>query len=244
MNPEEYAQLFRLSENHWWFVGTRDILFSSVAGESLRGKPILDVGCGSGSMMKRSSQIGPVVGIDTSIGALKHCLSIGFSSLCQADAGRLPFKSSAFGLVIAADMLEHCDDDERVLAELHRVTASGGILLISVPAHNLLWSAHDIALHHKRRYAKRELVQKVENAGFSVNRASSFNCVLFAPVALVRLTWGKLRRGPAPEYKIKYHEDLHLLNRLMLAILRFERWFLGHGNLPFGLSILLLASKK
>lgn len=244
MNPEEYAQLFRLSENNWWFVGTRDILFSSIAGEPLHGTRILDVGCGSGSMMKRSSQIGPVIGIDTSIGALKHCHSIGFSSLCQGDAGKLPFKSSAFGLIIAADILEHCDDDEKVLAELHRVTASGGTLLISVPAHNILWSAHDIALHHKRRYARRELIRKAEDAGFTVNRSSSFNTILFAPVAMARLTWGKIRRRSSSGYEIKYHENLRSLNRLMLAILRFERWFLGHGNLPFGLSILLLASKE
>jgi len=244
MNPEEYAQLFRLSENHWWFVGTRDILFSSIAGKYLPGTRILDVGCGSASMMKRSSQIGPVVGIDTSIGALKHCHSIGFSSLCQGDAAKLPFKSNTFGLVIAADMLEHCDNDERALAELNRVTAHGGTLLISVPAHNALWSAHDIALHHKRRYAKRGLIRKAENAGFIVNRTSSFNTILLAPVALARLTWGKPRRHSSSGYKIKYHENLRLLNRLMLAILRFERWFLGHGNLPFGLSILLLASKK
>lgn len=244
MNPEEYAQLFRLSEDHWWFVGTRDILFSTVAGKFLPGGPVLDVGCGSGSMIKRFSLIGSVVGIDTSIEALKHCLSIGFSSLCQSDAEKLPFKSNAFGLIIAADLLEHCDDDERVLVELHRVTASGGTLLISVPAYGALWSVHDTALHHKRRYEKRDLIRKAESAGFTVDRISSFNTILFVPLALARLTWGKLRRHGPSGYKIHYHENLRLLNRILLTILRFERWLMGHSDLPFGLSILLLASKE
>ncbi|UCD58652.1 MAG: class I SAM-dependent methyltransferase [Candidatus Hydrogenedentota bacterium] len=243
MNPEEYAQLFRLGETHWWFVGTRDVLFSSAYRDSLRGEPILDVGCGSGLMMKRFTQVGPVFGIDSSSGAIEHCHSIGFSGLCRADAGSLPFRSGVFGLVIAADLLEHCGEDEVVLSELYRVTRPRGILLVSVPACGVLWSAHDVALHHKRRYSKAELIRKVESVGFTVGRLSHFNSLLFVPVAAVRLTLGKLRKRPA-DYRIRYHENLRLLGRILLGVMRVERWLLGRCNLPFGLSMLLLAVKE
>jgi SAM-dependent methyltransferase len=243
MNPEEYSQLMRLGETHWWFIGTRDLLFSSVSRRLSSGKPILDVGCGSGLMMKRFAGAGRVFGIDKDQGALTHCRSVGFERLCRGDVTELPFQSGAFGLVVAADLLEHCEDDASALGELFRICAPGGILLASVPAHGALWGPHDVALHHKRRYSKRELIAKVEAAGFSIERVSYFNSVLFVPIALMRLTMAKLRpRGP--QDRIKYYENLRLLGRLLLAIMRLEERLLGFVNMPFGLSILLLASKK
>lgn len=243
MNPDEYAQLFQLGENHWWFVGTRDILFSSVYRDYLHSKPILDVGCGSGLMMKRFASVGPVFGIDGNSGALTHCRSIGLTRLCQADAGMLPFGSDAFELVVAADLLEHCEHDEAVLGELHRVTMRGGRVLASVPAYERLWSAHDVALHHKRRYSKRELLRKARAAGFAVERVSYFNTLLFPLVAAARLTLGKLRRNPS-KYRIRYYENLKLLNRVLLGVMRAERRLLDRHDLPFGLSILMIASKE
>lgn len=242
MNPEEYAQLMRLGETHWWFIGTRDILFSSIRQDLPLGNPILDVGCGSGLMMKRFSETAPVFGVDNDQGALKHCRSIGFGGLCRGDATALPFSSGAFGLTVAADLLEHCDDDAAVLGELFRVTSPQGVLLASVPAYGALWSSHDAALHHKRRYSRRELVRKIEAAGFTVDRVSYFNALLFPPVALMRLTMGKLGRRSSGA-QIKYYENMRLLNKTLLGIMRLEKLMLGRINLPFGLSILLLASK-
>jgi ubiquinone/menaquinone biosynthesis C-methylase UbiE len=243
MNPEEYAQLMRLGESHWWFVGTRDLIFSCVRPDSLPDKPILDVGCGPGLMLRRFSDIGPIFGIDHNAGALEHCRNIGFPGLARADAAALPFRPNAFGLVIAADLLEHCGDDEAVLGELYRVAAPHGVLLASVPAYGWLWSSHDAALHHKRRYSKSGLVRIVEAAGFTVSRVSFFNTMLFAPVALMRLTLGKIRQHSSGN-KIRYYENLRLLNRILLGAMQLEGRLISRMNLPFGLSILLLASKE
>jgi SAM-dependent methyltransferase len=240
MNPEEYAQLFQLGETHWWFTGTRDILFSSISLSQLNGKNILDAGCGSGLMMKRFSDAGKVYGVDKSFEALSHCSGLGFRRLCQGDTLHLPFKSGSFDLIVAADLLEHCDDDEQALKEFHRVNSAGGRLLVSVPAYNALWSSHDISLHHKRRYAKAELIIKALRCGYIVERATYFNTVLFPAVALVRLTAGKWSKNR----RIQYHENLRLLNDLLLGILNTERRLLQKMNFPFGLSLLLLGTKK
>ena len=243
MNPEEYRQLMRLGETHWWFVGTRDILLSRIPRENLPAGPILDVGCGSGLMMKRLSETGKVFGIDADQGSLAHCKDIGFERLCRGDATGLPFGPDRFALVIASDLIEHCDDDSAVLDELFRVTRRGGRLLVSVPAYDALWSSHDVALHHKRRYSRRKLADKVRGAGFEIERASYFNTLLFPPAALMRLTLGKIGRGK-PQGPIKYHGNLKPLNQALLGLLRLEKFWLNRFNFPFGLSILLLASKK
>ena len=243
MNPEEYRQLMFLGETHWWFVGTRDILLSRIPRETLPAGPILDVGCGSGLMMKRLSETGMVFGIDADYGALAHCKDVGFDRLCRGDATRLPFGPDKFALVIASDLIEHCDDDSAALDELFRVTRQGGRLLVSVPAYGALWSSHDVALHHRRRYSKRELVDRVRAAGFEIERASYFNTLLFPPAALVRLTLGKIGRGK-PQSRIKYHGNVKPLNKSLLWLLRLEKIWLSRFNFPFGLSILLLATKK
>jgi SAM-dependent methyltransferase len=241
MNPEEYGQLMRLGETHWWFVGTRDILLSCVPEIKLpAGRRILDVGCGSGLMMKRLAGTAAVFGIDIDEGALEHCRSIGLRRLSRADAARLPFGDASFDLLVAADMLEHCEDDGAALENFFRVLAPGGHLLISVPAYNWLWSSHDVALHHKRRYTRGELVKKITAAGFKVERASYFNTILFPPAALVRITLGRLGGKSGG---IKYNEGMKSLNRLLLGALRLEKRLLSKVSLPFGLSIVVLASR-
>jgi SAM-dependent methyltransferase len=194
-------------------------------------------------MMKRLAETGTVFGVDADHGALAHCKSAGFDRLCRGDATRLPFGPAKFALVIASDMIEHCDDDSAALDELFRVTRPGGRLLISVPAYNALWSSHDVALHHKRRYTRSELALRVRAAGFEIERASYFNTLLFPPAALVRLTLRKFGRGK-PQGPIKYHGTLKPVNQALLGLLRLEKLWLNRFNFPFGLSILLLASKK
>jgi SAM-dependent methyltransferase len=243
MNPEEYAQLFKLGQTHWWFVGTRNILLSSVRQRSPGDRPILDVGCGSGLMMKRLSNAGRVFGTDKDAGALKHCQQIGLSRLSRSNAETLPFQPDTFGLIVAGDLLEHCENDKAALSELYRITAPKGTLLISVPAYKGLWSTHDVALHHKRRYSKHELIQKVEAAGYTVNRVSFFNTFLFPPIAAVRVLLQRPGKEP-PEQGIRYHENFRLLNGVLLPILRMEQWLLQFINFPFGLSILMVASKE
>ena len=241
MNPEEYRQLMHLSETHWWFVGTRDILISSVPEGFPFDRPILDLGCGSGLMMKRFSEVGNVFGIDTEQEALTHCRSIGFHHLCRGDAATLPFVSDGFGLVVAADMLEHCDDDAAALGEIFRVLSPKGLLLASVPAYGALWSSHDVALHHKRRYSRRDLAEKAVAAGFTIERATYFNTLLFPFAALSRLAMDKL--GLGSQNGIRYNENMKLMNRTLLDIIRLEERLLRFTDFPFGLSILLLASK-
>ena len=87
------------------------------------------------------------------------------------------------------------------------------------------------------------LVRKVEAAGFTVSRVSFFNTMFFAPVALMRLTLGKIRQHSSGN-KIRYYENLRLLNRILLGAMQLEGRLISRMNLPFGLSILLLASKE
>jgi SAM-dependent methyltransferase len=103
----------------------------------------------------------------------------------RSDARRLPFADDSFDLVLSSDAWEHIEEDDQVAAESFRVLRPGGRLLVMVPAGMDLWSGHDTALGHVRRYEKDQLVALVQGAGFKVDEVFSWN-VLLRPVARAR----------------------------------------------------------
>jgi SAM-dependent methyltransferase len=105
----------------------------------------------------------------------------------QAAIGELPFGDESFDLIVCLDVLEHVADDSAALRELTRVTRPGGAMLLSVPAWPLLWSSHDEAAAHRRRYRRRDLTALASGAGWHLERDGYFNCLLLPIAALLRL---------------------------------------------------------
>ena len=103
------------------------------------------------------------------------------------DGPELPLPDDAFDVVTALDVLEHIADDRHALREIARVMKPGGLLLATVPAHRWMWGAQDEISHHFRRYSAPEMRDRVEVAGFDLERLTYFNSILFAPIAAVRL---------------------------------------------------------
>lgn len=104
-----------------------------------------------------------------------------------AGVGEMPFPDASFDLVTCLDVIEHTPDDRHTLSELRRVTRPRGALLLTVPAHPALWSAHDEANRHYRRYTRRALVAAAVETGWAVEARTYFNAALLAPAAVVRL---------------------------------------------------------
>jgi SAM-dependent methyltransferase len=145
-------------------------------------------------------------------------------------------------VVTALDILEHVDDDNAALRELWRLSKPGGSLLITVPAFGFLWSEHDEALQHRRRYTAAELESKLVAAGFQVVQMSYFLASLFVPILAFRIVQNLTKRGIEPQ--ATYVIPPPWLNVLIVRILDWERMLLRHvKKLPFGVSIIALAKK-
>jgi SAM-dependent methyltransferase len=149
----------------------------------------------------------------------------------------LPWGPDTFDLVTCLDVIEHTPDDRVTLTELRRVTKLGGFLLVTVPAYQALWSLHDEANHHYRRYGRPTLRSAARAAGWSVERVTSFNSLLLAPAAAVRLLQRRFGTHNG------YTNDLALgpawLNDVLERPLALEASWLARGrSLPAGLSLL------
>lgn len=147
---------------------------------------ILDLGSGVGVHGELLARWGRPVLLDHSPDALGFARARTSLTCCRADATRLPFRDGSFELACALDVLEHLDDDARALAELRRVLAPGGRLLVMVPAFEFLWGPQDDVSHHLRRYTRAQIVARVREAGFRVRRAWFFNSALFLPILAAR----------------------------------------------------------
>src|SRR5436305_1985034 len=130
---------------------------------------------------------GPVLhGIELDPDAAAVARSRGVGEVQVGRLEELPWGPGAFDLITCLDVIEHTPDDRVTLAELRRVCKPGGWLLVTVPAYQALWSRHDEANHHFRRYNRRMLRAVAQAAGWEVERLTSFNSVLLAPAAAVR----------------------------------------------------------
>jgi len=233
-------EMAHLEDTHWWFVGKRILVESALA--SVPGGRALDVGCGTGGVLASLGSRWRMFGTDVSRVALAHSHRRGLDALVTAAAERLPFRRGCFALVSALDVIEHADDDRVLLAEMRAVLADDGTLLVSVPAFPGLWSAHDEALGHRRRYTPRALREAIEGAGFSVVRMTYTNTAIFPAAAAMRL-FGRFRR-PRAASGVDMFPLPRPLNRLMIGLYRVEARIIRHVRLPLGVSLLCMARPR
>lgn len=243
----EYETLYhQVEQTHWWHQARRHLV-RALARQLLpdRTARILEIGCSGGPLLAqlRADGYADLTGIDVSVAAIARCRERGLTNTQVMDAQRLSFPDAAFALVIASDVLEHLRDDAGALAEWRRVLAPGGRLVVLVPAFAFLWSEHDEINQHVRRYRRPQLCALLRQTGFTVERSGYWNFLLFPPVAAIRLARRLRPKSTAPA-RGDIFPTPKAINRLLLAMLRVENWWLLRGlNFPFGVSVLAVARR-
>jgi len=240
MRADEFSKMRSLENVHWWFGGRRYLVRGLIRRLGLRNPVILDAGCGTGFARRELAEAGTVIGLDACEAAFTPQADSHQVGGCIALIERAPFAHDTFDLVVAMDVLEHLEDDGPALREIHRVCRPNGYLFVTVPAYEWLWSRHDDALGHRRRYSAAELAAKVREAGFAVCSSSYLVTAVFPCAAAYRI----LRRRSVQE---PVTSDLfpvpRPLNFILKLVMRIECWLAWRMNLPFGLTAFVLARK-
>jgi 2-polyprenyl-3-methyl-5-hydroxy-6-metoxy-1,4-benzoquinol methylase len=240
MDEQLMRAMLDADERHWWYRGRRRIIRAELDRLPLPAHArVLDAGCGSGRTLQELADYGSEVhGIELQPEAVEVARSRGQGEVRIGRLEELPYQDAWFDLVTCLDVVEHTPDDRVALRELRRVCKPGGWLLVTVPAYPALWSLHDEANHHYRRYGRRTLRGAAGDAGWRVRRMTSFNSLLLAPAAAVRLAQ---RRRPRSRYRPEITLGPGWLNALLERPLRLEaRWLARGRTLPAGLSLLAL----
>jgi SAM-dependent methyltransferase len=238
MDERLMKAMLDVDEYHWWYRGRRRIIRAELDRLPLAaGAVVLDAGCGSGRTLQELVGYGEVHGIELDPYAAEVARSRGYGEVCVGRLEELPWGDDSFDLITCLDVIEHTADDRATLSELRRVAKPGAWLLVTVPAYEALWSLHDEANHHYRRYGRRGLRAAALGAGWTIVRMSSFNSLLLAPAAVVRLAQRRRRANDA--YKPALRLGAAWVNDALERPLALEaRWMARGHTLAAGLSLL------
>ena len=236
MNDELAALYDDLGDWHFWLRSRYELLRDLLSRLETTDRPrTLEVGCGSGHLLRRiADQVRPW-GVDTHLPSLKRCrVRTQGAIMAASSAEALPFESATFEVILLVDVLEHVPDDARALWEVSRLLAPGGYAVFSVPAYQFLFGQHDRSFGHLRRYTRPRLVELLSNAGLRVQRATYIQPLFLLPLWVKRkLTKGNHDFGQIPGW----------LNTVLYKLLSMERMVLRYLNFPFGPTLIAIARK-
>ena len=235
MERKVFEQMAALDNRHWWFTARRRILDGLI--ERIARPPanarILELGCGTGHNLAMLARFGSVEASE--LDPIARDLAserLGRPVLEAALPDLSMFARDSFDLIALLDVLEHVEDDKASLAAIFERLKPGGALLLTVPANPWMWSAHDVAHHHHRRYRKREIAALGRGAGFTIELLSPFNSILFPPIAAVRFL-NRLRGDRNSDDAMPGD----MVNRTLDRLFGLERSLIGRVPMPFGVSL-------
>jgi SAM-dependent methyltransferase len=235
-----YRQMAELDQRHWWYRARREILADLIRREAMppSGAQILEIGCGTGHNLAMLGQFGTVDGIeldDEARGVAEQRLG---RKVMNAPLPELAgIGDRRYDLIAALDVIEHVDDDAAAIAAIAGKLKPAGKLVMTVPAHRWMWSAHDVVNHHKRRYSKAAVDRLVESSPLRLDKSGYFNSLLF-PLAIAERLASKLRGKEDADVKLPPRP----LNAALEAVFAAERHLVGRVPLPPGLSLFAVAS--
>ena len=240
--PGSFKGLAKAEAGHWWFRSRNRLILWVLRTRVAPFQSFLEIGCGTGFVLEGIAKAFPntmLFGSEYFDEGLTHArVRLPQAALSQLDATQLS-ESERYDVIGAFDVLEHIEEDDRVLDNVSRALKSRGCLLVTVPQHRWLWSVVDEQACHVRRYTREELVGKVRSAALSVDFVTSFVSLLVPLMWLSR--WRARDEGydPMAEFRIPAW-----LNGLLEGVMRLELGLIKLGvRWPVGGSLLLLARK-
>lgn len=246
MKKDEFDKINLLETTHWWYVGTREICFSILSKFLPKNKTnsnfkILDIGCGTGGNLFELGKLGSTFGIDVNEYAVKLCNGNGYK--CEVgDLLELNIEKNSYNLITFFDVLNEVDLSliPKVLNNIKEGLMENGIIMIREPAMKIAGGRHDLDVNIKFRLEKSQAENLIKNAGFETLRITYINSLLFLPILIKRKVDLLLNKSPMSDV----YEHGKDVNTILLTILRFEKFLLNYTDLPFGISIVIVARKK
>jgi SAM-dependent methyltransferase len=249
MLQHEYHTMREVEDTYWWYQVLRTEVINEVASRFPGGKTckILDAGCGTGGMLQTFREARPdwqITGLDVSPIAVEYCQQRGFTDVIRGSVDEMPFPNASFDVLVSLDVLYHRQVfQNRALCEIARVLKPGGLVILNLPAFDILRGRHDIAIHGTRRYTVKRILELLGPIGFKLETAFCWNAWLFFPL----LSWRLLTRWLKPPSERETRSDLSTLppkiNAFLTAIGRLDFMVCRLLHLSFGTSVYSVGRK-
>ena len=234
MDNKTFSRQIKNQKKHWWFQARKNIIYKIISSINLKKKNnILDFGAGSGVNIDMLRKYG-LVDIHEQNKYARAVIKK--ERKIKNLYSTLKIKKNFYDLILLADVIEHVEQPKELLKDLKKFLKKDGHILITVPAYQFLFSKKDKVLGHYRRYNKKLL--KTELSGFKVENISYFNTFLCIPIIIITMLNKFLKRDYIKQVETTPN---FILNKLCYIIFASEKYFIKYFNLPFGISIYVLA---
>jgi len=234
MDNKTFSRQIKNQKKHWWFQARKKIIDQIISSINFKKKKnILDFGSGSGvnlDMLRKHGLVDIHEQNKYARAVIKKERKI--KNLYST----LKIKKNFYDLILLADVIEHVKQPKELLKDLKKFLKKDGHILITVPAYQFLFSKKDKVLGHYRRYNKELL--KTELSGFKVENISYFNTFLCIPIIIMTMLNKFLKKDYIKQVETTPN---FILNKLCYIIFVSEKYFIKYFNLPFGISIYVLA---
>jgi SAM-dependent methyltransferase len=239
-----YEELSQLEESNFWFRSRNELIIYAIKKWFPQAGNFLEIGCGTGFVLSHIARNCPsmtLYGSEIYLQGIEYARKrVHQARFFQMDARNIPFESE-FELIGIFDCLEHIEEDMTVLKQMNKALCPRGGLVITVPQHPFLWSTHDIAARHVRRYTFSDLKAKINDAGFQIIYQTSFMTILFPLIVIARILKNRLSKENDPLAELKLNRYVNLLFEKLMGM---ERKFITSiAGMPFGSSLLIAARK-
>lgn len=245
MEDNEYRLVSEGQNTHWWWLGRKKILQTLIEDriDLTRKLHIADVGAGFGANVPMLRQYGDVTALELNKEAI---LQIGtkWGESVKTVIWKSPENvATKFDLILMADVLEHIPNDREAVSWIYDHLAPGGCIVLTVPAHNYLWTDMDDVVCHFRRYNS-EVMRQLFSDKFKIELLSYYNFFLF-PVKLLFLSFARMRRLLFPKAEKRSFNEVpsYFVNLMFKYILYIEAKLIKRTNLPYGVSLVMLARR-
>jgi SAM-dependent methyltransferase len=250
MEKSFYKKYYTLERSHWWFrvrLLILEYLYKRFVFKSQHDK-VLNAGAATGATSEMLKKNGDVISLEYDNECASFLAEILQEPILNDSLTSLPIETASLDAVCAFDVIEHIEDHQLAVHEIHRVLKVDGSVFITVPAYSFLWSEHDEVNHHFRRYTMTELQNLLVNSGFQVKYKTYFNSFLFPFIFIARMVSkfaSKNKKGKDLESDFEGVNSNQLINKMLFQIFRVELFFIRCGlRFPFGVSALIIATKS
>lgn len=239
-----YADLSLYEKTHWWHRAKTNTVFLLLQScvKKYKNPYILDIGCGTGNNVAMWGKLGKAYGVDSSTDAVSFCKQRGLKNIFKGKGEKTPFRDHMFACVTMLDVLEHIENESKVLQEIKRVLGKNGMLILTVPAFPILWSRWDEILHHKRRYTRKSLIAVLTKNNFEIEYISYQYSFLFIPALIIRTVKSFLNKNK--QYPSDFSHSNVFINWLMMNLSLLESKIKKITPTPFGTTLLCVARNK
>ena len=244
-NAKGLDNLYAQENKHFWFIARKEFILKNMQKYVDKREKIIEIGAGTGNVsryLKNNGYKNISVG-EMHLNGLKYAKSYDIRECYQFNLLHTPFKDE-FDTVCMFDVLEHIKKDDFALQNVNKSLNKRGKIVLTVPSHMWLWNRNDAIAGHKRRYTKKELINKLENNGFVILKARYF-FIGIIPLLFLRTILNRDDKSEAKETELSKDISMNpLLSNLLLFILRVENKISHMLPNMFGGSLLIMAKKK